>query len=283
MHRLIMLGIISFFAVTTQVCRASSAEENGWKLSSQCWTWRNFTFFETVDILHSMNVKYIEVYEGQPLGGGLKEKMGINMSAAAQKKVLATVKEKGMKIINFGVTKADRKHFQWAKSMGIETIVAEPAIGNMAAVDALCHEFNIRVALHNHPKPSRYWNPDTVLKACEGRSNMIGACADIGHWARSGLVPLECIKKLKGRIISLHFKDLNEFGVKKAYDVPWGTGICNVDGILRELQAQNFKGVFSMEYEKADADLKDNAQKCVTWFNQWSDKQKKQDEIQNKK
>ena len=66
---------------------------------------------------------------------------------------------------------------------------------------------------------------------------------------RSGISPLEAVKKLKGRIISFHFKDLGEFGVKEAHDVPWSTGIGNTRAILTELQRQGFKGVFSAEYE----------------------------------
>ena len=65
------------------------------------------------------------------------------------------------------------------------------------------------------------------MKVCKDRSKRIGACADTGHWLRSGLNPLECLKKLEGRIISLHFKDLNEKG-PSAHDVPWETGVCNV-------------------------------------------------------
>ena len=106
----------------------------------------------------------------------------------------------------------------------------------------------INVAIHDHPKPSHYWNPDTVLKVCQGRSQRIGACADTGHWARSGLNPIECLKKLKGRIISFHFKDLNKLG-PDAHDVPWGTGVCDVKGMLAEIRRQKIKAVFSIEYE----------------------------------
>jgi hypothetical protein len=49
-----------------------------------------------------------------------------------------------------------------------------------------------------------------------------GACADTGRWMRSELNPVEQLKKLEGRIISFHFKDLNKFG-GGAHDVPWGT------------------------------------------------------------
>lgn len=88
-----------------------------------------------------------------------------------------------------------------------------------------------------------------VLAAIKGQSKRIGACADIGHWVRSGLDPVECLKKLEGYVIELHFKDLNEKNNKKAHDVHWGTGISNVDGVTRELKRQRFKGVISVEYE----------------------------------
>jgi sugar phosphate isomerase/epimerase len=63
------------------------------------------------------------------------------------------------------------------------------------------------------------------------------------------LDPVECLQKLEGRIISLHMKDLDKRGVRNAHDVPWGTGNCNVAGVLHELHRQGFKGVFSAEYE----------------------------------
>ena len=66
---------------------------------------------------------------------------------------------------------------------------------------------------------------------------------------RSGVDPLVAVKKLKGRIISFHFKDLDEFGNKEAHDVPWSTGMGQTRAILTELQRQGFKGVFSAEYE----------------------------------
>ena len=101
-----------------------------------------------------------------------------------------------------------RKVFEFAKKMGIDTLVAEPEPAALDTVEKLCKEYNIKVAIHDHPKPSHYWNPDTVLEAVKGRTPLMGACADTGHWLRSGLDPVECLKKLEGRVICLHFKDL---------------------------------------------------------------------------
>ena len=87
------------------------------------------------------------------------------------------------------------------------------------------------------------------MAVLKGVSPRIGACADVGHWIRSGLNPLECLKKLEGRVIEFHLKDLNEKGVRKAHDLPWGSGVSNIPAIMQEMKRQNFKGVISIEYE----------------------------------
>ena len=80
------------------------------------------------------------------------------------------------------------------------------------------------------------------------RDARIGACADIGHWVQSGLQPVDCLKILQGRIISVHLHDMNEMS-PTCHDVPAGTGVCNVAGVLDELKRQNFVGNISIEYE----------------------------------
>ncbi len=133
--------------------------------------------------------------------------------------------------------------------MGLQNIVSEPKEEQIPLISKLCDEYKINVAIHNHPNPSHYWNPDILLSAIKGASPRIGACADVGHWIRSGLDPIECLKKLEGHVIEFHMKDLNEKGVRKAHDLPWGTGISNIPAIMQEMKRQNFKGVISIEYE----------------------------------
>jgi sugar phosphate isomerase/epimerase len=98
----------------------------------------------------------------------------------------------------------------------------------------------------------------------------MGACADVGHWMRSGLDPLECIKKLDGHIICLHFKDLNEMG-PDAHDVPWGTGVGKSREILAELKRQHFQGAFCVEYEYHWENSSPEIAQCVKFFNQTCD------------
>jgi sugar phosphate isomerase/epimerase len=190
------------------------------------------------------------------------------MSDATQAEVKKKLAAAGVKLVNYGVVGLPgdeagcRKVFDFAKKMGIETIVSEPDEKTMDLLDKLTEEYKINVAIHNHPKGAHYWNPDIVLAAIKGHSARIGACADTGHWVRSGLDPMECLKKLQGHIISFHFKDL-----KDMHDVPWGTGTSNAKAMLAEIARQGFKGVFSIEYEyNWDNSVPEIAQ-CVEFFN----------------
>jgi sugar phosphate isomerase/epimerase len=147
--------------------------------------------------------------------------------------------------------------------MGLEKLVCEPKFDAFDEIDKLCEEYRVNVALHDHPRPSPYWDPEIVLKVCKDRSKRIGACCDTGHWMRSGLKPVECLQKLEGRIISFHLKDLNEYS-PKGHDVPWGSGAGDVKGILAEVKRQGIKPVFSMEYEHQFT-MRELAE-CVAYF-----------------
>lgn len=228
----------------------------GWKLGTQAYSFNRYTFFEAIDKTASLGMRYIEAYPGQKLS---PSQPGVVFNHDAPEEVLDAVRAKldkaKVRLVNYGVVRlsadeaADRKIFDFARKMGIETIVAEPEPGCFDLLDRLTDQYGINIAIHNHPKPSRYWNPATVLEAIKGHSRRIGACADTGHWMRSGIRPLDALKQLEGHVISLHFKDLNQFGVREAHDVPWGTGQADVPALLAELKRQGFHGVFSVEYE----------------------------------
>lgn len=237
--------------------------ELGWKLGAQTYTFKMFSFFEALDKIDSCNLQYVEAYPSQRIGGNLDGNMDYHMPASIREKVLQRLKEKGLKLYAYGVVKinneADWKQlFEFGKAMGIQTFTAEPDIKFIPLLSKLSDEYNINVAIHNHPAPSYYWNPDVVLASIKGQSKRIGACADIGHWIRSGLDPIECLKKLEGRVLHLHVKDLNEISGTKAHDVRWGTGVSKISTVVQELKKQNFKGMLSAEYE-------------YNWYNNVSD------------
>ncbi|MEO5999346.1 MAG: sugar phosphate isomerase/epimerase [Chitinophagaceae bacterium] len=240
--------------VSGQLLFAQHPEEKlGWELGSQAYTFNRFTFLEALDKIDSCGLKYVEGFPGQTIGGDIEGKMDYKMEPAKREQILKKLKDKGIKMVAFGVVNANSAEeweqlFQFAKAMGMQNITSEPKETDIPLLSKLCDKYKINIAIHDHPKPSHYWHPDTVLKVMKGQSPRIGACADIGHWVRSGLDPVECLKKLEGHIKGLHLKDLN-VKARDAHDVPWGTGVSNIEAVLKELKRQKFKGVISAEYE----------------------------------
>ena len=231
----------------------------GWKLGAGTYTFNHFSLFEAIDKIDSCGLKYVEIFPEHVIGGGTEGTMDYNMDPLVRNNVLKKLNDKGETLIAYGVVTpkseaAWRQLFEFGKAMGIQTFTSEPDEKDMPLLSKLCDEYQINVAIHNHPYPKHYWNPDTLLAAIKGQSKRIGACADIGHWIRSGLNPVECLAKLKGHVLHVHMKDLEYKAGKddgaEDRDVHWGTGIANVPGVIEELKKQHFKGMISAEYER---------------------------------
>jgi len=201
----------------------------------------------------SLGLKYIELGAMAVIGGGIEGNCLPFMDEKTREAILQMAANHGIKIINYSATGRNETEwkaiFEFAKKMGIQTITAEPKTEHLNLVEKLADKYKVNVAIHNHPQPRHYWNPEMVSDALKGRSKRMGACPDLGHWLRSGLDPVESLRKLEGRIFNIHFKDLNEKGVRKAHDVIWGTGVLDVETVLRELKRQNYKGTITIEYE----------------------------------
>ena len=217
----------------------------------------------------------MEVYPGHKLGGKWGDtEFGPNLEETTQKELLVFAKSKGVKLVGSGVFTSNSKEewekmFRLAKNMGMEYITCEPALDMWDYVEQLSNQYGIKVSVHNHPQPSNYWNPQNLLNAISHRSKNIGSCADVGHWCRSGMDSKECLKMLKGRIISLHFKDIaaKEPGASEQHDVIWGTGVLDVKGMMEILKDQNFKGYFAIEYEYNLLNSVPDIKKSVEYFN----------------
>ncbi len=247
----------------------SASEKLGWHLGTQAWTFRDRSTFEAIDIAHAMGLKYIELYPGQQMMPGKPDvKIGTDMTKEQKAELKAKLKSANVAAMSYGVVSIDndekqaRAQFEFAKDMGMTTLTCEPKKEAWDLVAKLADEYGINVAVHNHPKPSFYWNPETVLEFAKDRTKRVGACADTGHWPRSGLGTVECLKQLEGRVIELHFKD-----IKSGVDQPWGAGEGRARAMLEELQRQGFKGQIYVEYEDGQGKaLERNVALCIGFF-----------------
>jgi len=146
-----------------------------------------------------------------------------------------------------------RQAFEYARDLGLPTIVCTPDPQSMAILDRMVKEFNIKLAFHNHgPEDKRFPSPYDVWKAVEKYDERIGLCIDVGHTARAKVDPAEAIVKCKARLYDLHIKDIASTE-SNAGTIEGGRGVLDLKGILQALLKIKYEHLVSFEYEK-DAD-----------------------------
>lgn len=140
------------------------AEKLGWRLSCSLYTFRSITCYEALDKIAALGIRGIEPAFFLALA---KEHPGLKTNESLPPQVRQELRrkldERGMRMVNFyanvaGKPDENRKIFEFAKEMNVETIVAEPPAEAFDGIEKLCDEFQINLAVHNHPKAANYQN-----------------------------------------------------------------------------------------------------------------------------
>ncbi|MHA8097942.1 sugar phosphate isomerase/epimerase family protein [Aquirufa aurantiipilula] len=228
-----------------------------WKLGVALYTFNPFSFPEQLAKADSAGLHYIEGYTFGKAGAALKDSAVMNLSSTGVRQLKQMIKEKGFKMESIylvGGKTIDRwkKEFDIAKELDVNYVTAEPPVHLWDGVDSLAGMYKIKVAIHNHWKgTSVYWTPDSLLIAMKNHPNFY-ACPDLGHYPKSGINPVDALKKLEGRIIAIHLKDIAEYNNPKLRDVPVGTGVVNFPEVFAELKRQGFQGNINIERDTQD-------------------------------
>lgn len=218
-------------------------------MGAQSYSFREFSFEDSIGCL-------------KELGQDEMEFCAVHFKPDATAPNFTAIKEAiaqaGVRVRCFGVegfsrdAAANRKKFEFARSLGVEVLTADPTPDSFDSLAALCDEFHIQIAIHNHGPGARYDKVADTLKAVEGRTPRIGACVDTGHVIRSGEKPEDVIRALGARVLSLHLKDwAQSVGGPKGTETILGEGDLDMVAVAQALKAVAFDGPVMMEYEES--------------------------------
>ena len=251
-------------------------EKLGWRLGIEAYTFHKFTFFETIEKTAELGLPYIG---GLSFLQRVSEDIPKNFDQYLTDDELRHIRLKmdsgGVRLLTYYAQDipADeagcRKLFEFGRKMGFETFMCEPKLEQLDMLDKLANEYGINVAIHSHGQniTPLYWRPEYVLKACQGRSRRIGAAPDLGYWMRSGIDPIEGIRILKDRLLTLQMHDLHETG-PNGHDVPWGTGVGKSAEVFRELHRLGIKPtMIGLEFSHNFTGSMPDVAKCIEFFN----------------
>ena len=228
-----------------------------WKLGVALYTFNPFSFEGQLAKADSAGLKYVEGFTFAKAGPELKDSIMMKLSPSGIAKLKAILDKKELKMESIylvgGKTVNDwKKEFEIAKQFNVKYVTAEPPVKMWDSIDSLAGVYGMKLAIHNHWKgTSAYWHPDSTLAALKGHPNF-GVCADLGHMPKSGINPVEALKKLEGHIIAIHLKDIAAYNDPKLVDVVVGTGVIDFPAVFKELERQNFNGHIIIERDRQE-------------------------------
>lgn len=232
--------------------------QHGFAISVQAYTFRDTTTYEAIERAAQAGCSAIE-FAFNSLSAKDPAKVGPGMNDDQIKALLEHLAKHKVKAAGLYTDipqdeAAAAKLFAFAKKIGLYNLVTESA-GSIGTIEKMVKEFDLHVGFHGHFRTAdanyKLWNPQFVLDLVKDRDPRIGACGDVGHWASSGIRPLDAVKLLRGRMVSLHLKDRAEIGRRTTDLAACGSGVLEFPAVLKELRAQGFKGQVSIEYEEA--------------------------------
>ncbi|RKY07863.1 MAG: hypothetical protein DRP66_05745, partial [Planctomycetota bacterium] len=263
-------------ALLTPAIRAR--EQLGWRLGIEAYTFHRYTLFEAIDKTAQLGLPFMGGLSFQKVSADIDKKFEPGLTDDELKQIRLKLDSAGVCMLTYYFNEIPpdeagcRRVFEFAGKIGIETFMSEPKPQSLDIIEKFCDEYDINVAIHNHgPKQSPlYWRPEGVLKVCKGRSPRIGACGDVGYWMRAGIDPVEAVKKLGKRLITIQMHDLHAKGAD-AHDVPWGTGAGRVRRVIDEMQRLGVRPtMFGLEYSYDWYDSMPEIAECIKFFNKVS-------------
>lgn len=186
----------------------------------------------------------------------------------AAKKLVA---DQQLMLLSYGVVNqftrdhaGNKRIFELARRLGVRNLTANPREDSLDSVEQLAADFDIRVAIHNHGPGSSFDKVADVLSVLKDRHANLGACADLGHFIRSGEDPVRCVTLLEGRLYGIHLKDFDA-PRKDAKGCILGKGMLDVPAVFRALKKVNFPtdACLSLEYEENEKDPLEDIKSCL--------------------
>lgn len=248
-----LLGVMLFLPINAQNRpgpRPAPDTNEKFKVGMAGYTFVKFDIDKTLEVMQKTNVHYLCIKDFH-----LPFKSTDEEIAAFHEKL----KSKGVTGYAVGpiymksVEEVDRA-FDYAKRVGVKTIVGVPSVEMLPYVDKKVKEYGFNYAIHLHgPDLELFPDAEDVWNHTKNLDPRIGMCLDIGHDLRNGKDPVADLKKYHTRVFDIHIKDVTA-ATKQGYSVEIGRGIIDFPAFINALREVGYTGVCSLEHEKDMSD-----------------------------
>lgn len=257
------VGLGAAGAVAASLAGAAQAQNQNrnpyrpFRMGLQSYSLRGYKLDQALEHSQKLGIRYWESYSAH---------IPLTSDPTQVAELLGKLKAHNVRLMAHGVTRftkdaaANRKVFEAAKALGVRVISADPDPDSFDSLEALVKEFDIKVGIHNHGPGHRYDKLQQVVDSLKGRDMRIGACADLGHFLRSGEESVKVIRTLGQRVHGVHLKDVKD---GKTFTI-LGQGDMDLPGVLRALRDLRYREVLALEYEENPENPIADIEQCLT-------------------
>jgi inosose dehydratase len=228
----------------------------GFAMGIQSFSLRHYTLEAALDIVRALGLTRVELIPETKLGPiAFGEHLPVSGDGAAIDAALAACSARGITIAAHGVNgmsdaEEAARLLAFAERARIPLLTIMPSAEVLPQLDALCAAHpGVKLAIHNHG-PHLAWETIAEIEgAIVARHQHVGACVDTGHFIRSGIDPVEAIRRFGARVHAVHLKDFVSEGAL-ADGCILGDGKLELGAVFGALREIEFGGALSLEYEE---------------------------------
>jgi type 1 glutamine amidotransferase len=178
--------------------RSAAAAIVGWKIGVQAEDFRQLSFFDAGAQIDLQGVGYFEGFSTQKFDQEIPKNVDYNLqpgeiTAVKDRLTTLSLVMTAYHVPTIGPAEEEtRRLFEFAKNMGVETVVADHMPDSPPAVDKLANEFGVNVAVCG------------IADVPANLSPRFGACGDTAAWAKAGIKPVDALNRLRSRLLVVH-------------------------------------------------------------------------------
>ncbi len=216
------------------------------KVSMAGYSFLKFDLDASLKMLQRMDVHYMCIKDFHLPLNSTDEQIAVFKDKLAK----AGVTGYGVGPINMKTQEDVDKAFDYAKRVGVKTIVGIPQYELLPYIEKKVKEYDFYFAIHIHgPDMDLFPDADDVIKHVKDLDPRMGMCLDIGHDTRAGRNPIEDLKKYHARVFDIHIKNVTAAS-KAGRTCEMGRGIIDIPAFVKMLRKVKYSGACSLEFEK---------------------------------
>ena len=164
------------------------------------------TLFDTIDRAAECGLLYLSASDRPAVSDEITGSFDHQLSTDELRAVRRKLDEAGVCLLTYRIDRvptdetACRQIVGFARRMGIETLIAPPPSGTLDAIEKLCDDHDIGLAID---APQDRTALRAAARTLRDRSRRIGLHGDINSWIRAGIDPIRAVRRLRDRLITI--------------------------------------------------------------------------------